>query len=142
MSYQQILVGIDGSEQADRAFDKACDLAKTMSAKVHVVQIFDRDRLVPSLYGGDVHFFEEETDRAKKVIETYVAKGKERGADIDGRVFTGSANYMLARHLPDKYAADLIVMGSTGLSTIERLLLGSRSTYVLRNAPCDVLIVK
>ena len=33
-------------------------------------------------------------------------------------------------------------MGATGLSAIERAFVGSVSQYVVRNAPCDVLIVR
>ena len=38
--------------------------------------------------------------------------------------------------------ADLIVVGTRGLSTAQRLLLGSVSTKVVHHAPCDVLVVR
>jgi nucleotide-binding universal stress UspA family protein len=38
--------------------------------------------------------------------------------------------------------ADLVVLGARGLSTVKRLVLGSVSTRVLHEAPCDVLVVK
>ena len=38
--------------------------------------------------------------------------------------------------------ADLVVVGARGLGGIERLLLGSVSERVLRDARCPVLIVK
>jgi nucleotide-binding universal stress UspA family protein len=41
-----------------------------------------------------------------------------------------------------KKAVDLIVLGSQGTGSIKRLLLGSTSEQVLRNAPCSVLIVR
>ena len=34
MAYKNILVGIDGSKRADRAFETAVDLAKVFSAKL------------------------------------------------------------------------------------------------------------
>lgn len=142
MSYQRILVGVDGSDQADRAFVKACDLAKATSGKVFVVQVVDGDRIAHSPYGGEIAYFEQETTRAKTAIDSYLKRGREASVDIEGETATGSASHLLAHELPEKYKADLIVLGTTGLSAIERLLLGSRSNFVLRNASVDVLIVR
>ncbi len=38
--------------------------------------------------------------------------------------------------------AHLVVLGALRLSTVKRLVLGSVSTKVLHEAPCDVLVVK
>jgi nucleotide-binding universal stress UspA family protein len=38
--------------------------------------------------------------------------------------------------------ADLIVMGSRGLTGVKRVLLGSVASHVLRHAPCPMLVVK
>ncbi|MDK8197897.1 universal stress protein, partial [Enterococcus faecalis] len=37
---------------------------------------------------------------------------------------------------------DLIVVGSTGKGSIRRALLGSVSSYIVRHAHCDVLVVR
>ncbi|EPC76844.1 Putative universal stress protein, partial [Lacticaseibacillus paracasei subsp. paracasei Lpp71] len=37
---------------------------------------------------------------------------------------------------------DLIMIGATGLNAVERLLIGSVTEYVTRNALCDVLVVR
>jgi nucleotide-binding universal stress UspA family protein len=44
--------------------------------------------------------------------------------------------------LAGELGADAIVLGSTGLSTIQRLLLGSTAEGVVRNASCPVLVVR
>jgi nucleotide-binding universal stress UspA family protein len=44
--------------------------------------------------------------------------------------------------IADEHRAGLIVVGSQGLSAIERFLLGSVSERVLRHAHCSVLVVK
>ena len=41
MSYQNILVGVDGSKQADMAFEKAVDTAKTNDAKLYLLSIIN-----------------------------------------------------------------------------------------------------
>ena len=37
---------------------------------------------------------------------------------------------------------DLIVVGATGLNAIGRMIVGSTSAYIVRQAPCDVTVVK
>jgi nucleotide-binding universal stress UspA family protein len=45
-------------------------------------------------------------------------------------------------HAADQFAADLIAVGSHGISGIRKFLLGSVSDHVLESASCSVLIVK
>lgn len=40
------------------------------------------------------------------------------------------------------YSVDLIIMGASGLNAVSRMVLGSNTEYVVRNAACDVFIVK
>ncbi|KAB5915090.1 universal stress protein, partial [Bifidobacterium adolescentis] len=42
----------------------------------------------------------------------------------------------------DDNHVDLIMLGATGLNAVERLFIGSVSEYVIRNATCDVLVVR
>jgi len=41
-----------------------------------------------------------------------------------------------------EWGADLIVVGSSEKSRIEKLILGSVSESVIKHAPCSVLVVK
>ena len=42
----------------------------------------------------------------------------------------------------EEYKNDLIMIGSTGMNAVTRLLVGSVSEYVTRNARTDVIIVR
>ena len=52
MSYQNILVGVDGSKQADMAFEKAVDTAKTNDAKLYLLSIINGERYQSTGPGG------------------------------------------------------------------------------------------
>ena len=44
--------------------------------------------------------------------------------------------------LAEELGADLIVIGSRGLSGMKRLVMGSVSESVVRHAPCPVLVMR
>jgi nucleotide-binding universal stress UspA family protein len=61
--------------------------------------------------------------------------------DADSVVMRGDAGAALC-DLARERAASAIVMGSRGRGGIKRALLGSVSDYVVRNAPCPVIITR
>ncbi len=48
---------------------------------------------------------------------------------------------MIGKELPEKFDANLIMVGQSGLNAAERFITGSVANYVIREARCDVLIV-
>jgi nucleotide-binding universal stress UspA family protein len=45
-------------------------------------------------------------------------------------------------HVAGELAVDVIIVGSHGKGFVSRVLLGSVSEYVMRHAPCPVLVVR
>ena len=62
--------------------------------------------------------------------------------DVSIHVRFGNPKPVIAREFPADHKSELIVIGSTGLTAVERLMVGSVTNYVSRSAICDVLIVK
>lgn len=142
--YHAILVGIDGSEQAREAFDKAIAVAKRNQAKVIVTHIIEN-----RLYGNmgysltNAELLQQETDRSKDMLDEYKHDAHTKGYDnVETLLTFGSPKVLMAEELPEKYKIDLIMVGQSGLSAVEKLMMGSVSDYVIRNAPCDVLVVR
>lgn len=143
--YRSILVGTDGSEQAQQAFEKAIAVAKRNNAEVIVAHIIEN-----KLYGGTMAFstfspdiVQEETNQAKNLLENYVQIAKDLGCDrVKTTLEFGSPKVMMASELPEKYGTDLIMVGQSGLNAVERLVMGSVSDHIIRTAPCDVLVVR
>jgi nucleotide-binding universal stress UspA family protein len=63
------------------------------------------------------------------------------GLAVDLVFATGSPAEEILR-AAERHRADLIVMGSKGLTGLDRYLLGSVSRKVARHAPCSVLVVR
>lgn len=66
---------------------------------------------------------------------------QQRGLLVDKMLAEGIPAAQILR-IADRHRADLIVMGSKGLTGLERYLLGSVSRKVARHAVCSVLVVK
>ncbi len=56
-------------------------------------------------------------------------------------IVTGDPAQEIIR-LTNIYHADLIIIGSRGLTGVKRILQGSVSSQVVEDAPCSVLVVK
>ena len=62
--------------------------------------------------------------------------------DVSIHIRFGNPKQVIAKDFPKDHHNDLIVIGTTGLSSVERFVLGSVTNYVNRNALCDVLVVR
>ena len=143
MSYQKILVGVDGSKQADMAFEKAVDTAKTNDAKLYLLSIINGERY-PSGYGFVSHsIYDSAIETMQKKLADYKKKAEAAGIkDVETDVKVGNAKIELAERYPKENDIDLIIIGATGLNVVGRLLVGSTAAYTIREAPCDVTVVK
>ena len=83
----------------------------------------------------------EESNRQLKLGE-----GPKQLPDIGFRVFeldeSGIEKPEPGQLLFDVVKPDLVLCGARGLSSIKYALLGSISTFLLRNTDCDILVVK
>jgi nucleotide-binding universal stress UspA family protein len=83
---------------------------------------------------------EEDEERRRELFEAKTALS-ERGIDakLIERVGDPAAKII---DEAEQEQADLVVMGSRGLNTAQRWLLGSVSTKVVQHAPCNVFVVR
>lgn len=140
--YARILVPVDGSNEARLAFDKAIEVAKRNRAQVVLAHVIDT-RALQTPTGFEGNFNEEIQRQAEQLFQEYVDYAQEHDfTDIDTVLEYGSPKVLISKNIPHDYQIDLIMMGATGLNAVERLFIGSVSEYVIRNASCDVLVVR
>ena len=141
MTYRTIVVGTDGSSSAERAVEQAIDLASADRARLVIVTAYERrhgelDERAPA----DVRWMLADPNEA----ERHARRGRELAVDKDVtdvvvQALEGEpADELL--EAADTFGADLIVVGSVGLTGSTRFL-GSVASTVLHHAPCDVLVV-
>ena len=143
MQVKKILVPVDFSDHAAKALDTAIDLARTFDASVHLMHSYPIQMSGLTPYGVDFPASLERDWRlaAQNQLDTWAEKVSATGVEVSLSLTPLIASEGIARTAAD-VGADLIVMGTRGLSGIKHVLLGSVAERTLRIAPCPVLTVK
>ena len=136
-----ILVGTDFSKAADQALHRAVALARRYHSKLTVLHVIDQ---LPTdsrwmLFGvppTDIAEAlrkrgEEELEKRKELFE---------GIAVELDVRFDKPSHAIVQAATER-GCGLIVIGRTGESALERLLVGSTAERVLRTAPQMVLVV-
>ncbi|RFU67748.1 universal stress protein [Bacillus sp. V59.32b] len=142
LTYKKILVAVDGSQEADRAFKKALEISKRNDSQIVLAHVIDT-RNFPTIEAYDLTIRDRTESFAGELMDKYKAEAAEAGLeDLKVEIELGNPKVKIAKDLPKKHETDLIICGATGLNAIERLMLGSVSDYVTRHAACDVLVIR
>ncbi|MGX7014170.1 universal stress protein [Vagococcus silagei] len=140
--YKNILVAVDGSKESELAFKKAVQVTKRNNAKLFVAHIIDV-RAFESISSFDETMAEEAEKAAKETLDSYLEYAENNGVtNAEYLIEYGAPKTVIAKELQRSKNIDLILLGATGLNAMERILIGSVSSYVARHAHCDVLIVR
>ncbi|WP_265109093.1 universal stress protein [Halosolutus halophilus] len=137
--YQHVLVPTDGSEPASRAVEQAIEIADRFDATLHVLFAVDVDEKTPwSLSESQVSESMREHGRA---LTEGVAERAPDDLEVVTTVEEGDPRERILTYA-DVNGIDVIVMGTHGRKGIDRLLLGSVTEHVVRNADCSVLVTR
>ncbi len=143
MTYRTIVVGTDGSSSAAEAVEHSAELAAADEARLVVVTAFEptdhdeADESIPS----DVRWMLTDRNTAEGHAREARSLAHDRGvSDVVVQALDGDPAEKLIE-TADDFGADLIVVGSVGLTGASRFILGSVASAVLHHAPCDVLVV-
>jgi len=137
---ERIVVGVDGSDNSQRALRWALDEGRLRQAAVEVVHTWHAPYVDAYPYGVPVFDPEIYEKTAKQVLDTAVDAEDTAGLPVPvERIATlgGAASAIVEA----AKGADLVVVGSRGLGGFKGLLLGSVSHQVTHHAPCPVVVV-
>jgi nucleotide-binding universal stress UspA family protein len=138
----KILMGVDDSKYADdilRAILAWRPAENTEVLVVHVLQPVGP--APPQMHPGYAPELESEREAAQALVHRIATELRCAGFKADTLVGVGDVREGLIDAAAD-WHADLIIVGSHGLTGMHRFLLGSVSEFVVRHAPCSVEIVR
>jgi nucleotide-binding universal stress UspA family protein len=135
---KSIVVGVTETETSQLAARRAVELAVTAGATVHFVTAVKEAQVEVLEMGGDSWELNSLEEARAKVARFIESMGVAVSHTVDA--LEGDPAAVLLR-AADRLGADLIVVGNVRMQGVGRVL-GSVGADVLRQAPCDVLIVK
>jgi nucleotide-binding universal stress UspA family protein len=141
---EKITVAVDGSSCAARALEFGIDLARRYQASMSVISVAPIHPVYVSPTEPWVasQVFTSESERYKGIVREAVARAEAAGlSNVTGVCLEGVVVDELLMHL-ERHPTDLLILGSRGLSTARRILLGSVSESLLHHVHCPVLIVR
>jgi len=133
----KILVAYDGSESAKRALEEAAKLTHN-GGTVTIVSVAEE---LPQFGRAAAMLVPEEHEERRRELREAETLLTERGIAAKVVERRGDAATMILDEA-EKEGVELIVMGTRGLGSGKRWLLGSVSTKVLHHAPSNVLVVR
>ena len=139
MMFSRILVAIDGSESARKAFERSIYLAQKCNSKLDLVHV------VSCELGGDsaiiFDLMDELKSKAEKMLEECKIEASKNNVPIEVMIKQGDPAQIIIE-LSKNNSYDLIIMGTRGRNAFQELLLGSVSLKVMHHAICPVMVVR
>lgn len=143
LGYKKVFVSLDGSDQQDKVLERAMVVAANNCAALIIGHVIDSTVLeTAGTYPVDLIPGMEKAFRDSIAPQLAEAEANERIASVEVLVKTGRVRETLKDEMLDVVKPDLVLCGARGLSSIKYALLGSISTFLLRNTDCDILVVK
>jgi len=145
----KILLAIDKSGYKDKATAYTITLAKALGAEVTVIHVIGKSSFgatgdVLGYYrGGKLKEFQDAMKRnAEKLLNGAVKWGEENGISMESEVLVDSSAEKAIIDYAKKHKMDLIVIGTKGMTGIEKFLMGSVANHVVTYAHCPVLAIR
>ena len=145
----KILLAVDGSAYSDAAVEEVAKRPWPSQSELKVITAAETPVMVGmEPWAASPEYFEQleksVREAAKAVIESALLKLKtneDKTLKISSEIIQGPPRQVIVEEA-ERWNADLVVIGSRGLGTWNRLLLGSVSNSVVHHANCSVEIVR
>lgn len=145
--YPLILVGVDGSKYAEQALEAAIEMARLHGSKLVIATVFSFPQSLGDILETAPPMPNDAAVQLKDMLEKYQRQAFSSGVkDVEIKILSTFTPLMSVGATivieAEKMKASVIVVGTRGMTGIRRTLLGSVADYVVRNAHCDVFVIR
>lgn len=137
--FERIVVAVDGSRQGGKTVPVALDMARTHTSSVTVIHVREYTR-----YEGSDVDLGPDAGTGEELVRSVVTEFRDAGLESSGevrRVRPGDTHEQIVK-IAEDVGADLIIMGTRGMSEWKSLVLGGVANKVVAHAHCSVLLVR
>jgi nucleotide-binding universal stress UspA family protein len=138
------LLATDGSPESLKATDYAVEMAKRTGARLVVISVAE---FAPEGAGAEPSAERRALAspgevRARACVDDATARAKAARVPVNGQVVRAADPAVGIVRQAEDLGADLVFIGSRGLTGIQRVLLGSVAERVVELAHCPVMVVR
>lgn len=144
LEVKKILIPTDFSETANLALEHAVHLAKIVSAEIYLLHVVSTFSFRVNLPESEIDDSEESklsvavSSQLKQMADQIAEKS---GVAVHILIGTGSIKTEVVKKA-DEIDADLIVLGTHGVSGLKEFFMGSNAFRIVSDASCPVLSVQ
>jgi nucleotide-binding universal stress UspA family protein len=144
--FRSIVVGTDGSDTAREAVAAAVELGRLTGATLHLVSAYEpvsgqRLRSEARQVPADLQWMVNPREDVDATLSEAGEQARDGGVPSEAYAREGDpADAIL--DVAEELGAELIVVGSRGMTGARRFLLGSVPNRVSHHAPCAVMIIR
>ena len=153
--FSRVLIAIDGSTSSMHTIDCAIPIAMKNNSQLvilYVIDVYKYPYLPSSIilaptFGSEKYLEErnEAEEQMNKIKEKYKQKTKNNidSKELKTEIVEGAKSVSTTiMEYAESENIDLIIIGSRGRTSFKKLLLGSVSSDIIKNAHCAVLVIR
>lgn len=135
----EVMVGIDGSADSERAFRAGLRIAKQRDMRLRLVSIFPPLMMTDSSYVTMMNdYIDTAAAEAHRLLNGFASRAKESGVDVSTRAILGDPSEKL---VAESRTAQLAVVGKRGQNRFAGRFLGSVSSKLASHGHCPTLVI-
>jgi nucleotide-binding universal stress UspA family protein len=138
-TFGKILVGYDGSQESEKAFQVGLSIANTLDSRLEILAVIQPGE--PPTTARVSAALEHAREHYELALRRLLEAVNGRRDNIKATIVVGHPAYEIVKRAAQNQS-DLVVVGHRGTSRFSDLEMGSVSEHVLAHAPCPVLVTR
>ena len=139
-AFKTILVGDDGTPEAEQAVEVAISLAQSLRAKLIVLGVVGPLSPESQAEGYVFETVTQARERLKERLDRKIQASAQSGIEVIAEIFEGKPDEVIVQRV-EQDSVDLVVVGRRDIARVRHWLEGSTSESLVRHCPVSVLVV-